>query len=257
MRKGLTLSLAVLMSLQTVAYAKVDRTEGMADAAISQAKINVKRLGGDIVAIRAQLRGAMRQIERRDSIQSQGIVVGLAAAGAAAALTGALLTRSSGAAAAGVGYSLLTSSLFLGLTSAVMDNFAHPADIDSINDTIDLLQQKALADSKTATDEKEKARLSGLASSAAELKVTMEKYKAGQDKSAATEVYASALKMGGFATFVVGATTGGSFFINGGATAVTLGNLATVISYAQQEDADKVIAEIKDVEKTLTELIIE
>jgi hypothetical protein len=256
--KTLSLTLASLMSLQSVGFANTDRTDGIGEQAISTAKENLAALNQQMLLLDQSLARAEETITARDD--KGGITNGLAVAGAGLGLglsAMSYLTIRRGGEGAGLGLLFLSAfsigasvlSMVTGLTSQALKPGANTKTVET---QLSEAQKSVTAALVQAAQNKTTSVV--LIQMNLALKNTQEalaQYQTQESEVSRNRLVSQASQLIGSALMVYGVTKRESRAPMIGALVMTAGNLASVISGLQGSQAEAVLKEIQKSRESL------
>lgn len=256
--KTLSLSLAALMSAQSIGLANTDRTEGIGQKAVLSAQENLTVLKAKVLSLDQSLESAAKSIEARD--QRGGLTNGLAVASAGLGIglsAMAYLNVTKGSAGSGLSGMLFgvlsigasVNSMIMGKTSKTIKT---TADTKALEAQLAATQQNI---NSALIQAKDKASLNALAQLSLSLKNTQDSLSEYQDQEsdvARNRLVSQASQLVGV-TMVVFAISNKSVerILPLGLLAMNGGNLGAMISGFQGSKAEEVLKEIQQTRQAL------
>lgn len=256
--KALSLTLAGLMSIQSVGFAQqTDRTSGIGEQAITAAKTNLQTLNSDIVALDQALAKAAESITKRDN--KGGLSNGVAVAGAGLGLglsAMSYLLFHKGAEGSGIGGMILATvsvgtsvaSLVNGGVSQLVKTKVDSAEVEKQLNQAQKGVETALAQSS------DKATTAALTQMGLAIKNTQASLSSYQDQESEVTLNRLASQAGqliGAAMLTYGITQKDSRLPMIGLMIMNVGNLGAVLAGFQGSEAQEVLKEIQQTRESL------
>jgi len=256
--KAISLTLAGLMSLQSVGFAQQDRTANIGDQAIAAAQSNLKALNTQILTLDQALGEAQAAIEKRDSRGGIKNAAAVTAAVAGLALTASafwtskLKTEGAGLGAMALGVvsvGATLSSLGAGLTSQVLKP---KVDVTEVNSKIVAAQNDVKA---ALAQTKDLNQRDALVQVGLRLQNTLEalaSYKDQESEVSRNRLASQGTQLVGSMLLTYGILRDSSALVgNTGAILMSASNVAAIVSGFQGSEAKEVLKQIKHTRESL------
>ena len=254
-KKVVSMSLAALMMSQSAAFAQVDRTQGVADQAISQAKKNMSALQAQLTQLDKALQETEDMITKRDN--SGGITNGLSI-GAAAVGIGltslAMINLKLGGEGRGLGSMFLgagalistLTSIVTGGGSALLKSYAETAKIDQ-----QLAEVEAEISKAKNLDKESASALVLLSHSVSEMRATLKDYQKNEDSTDRNRLLSHAAQAAGAAVMFFSLRSRVNATATMGLVLLNAGSLSRIITGMSDSQADQVLKEIRSTRTSL------
>lgn len=254
-KKVVSMSLAALMMSQSAAFAQVDRTQGVADQAISQAKKNMSALQAQLTQLDKALQETEDMITKRDN--SGGITNGLSI-GAAAVGIGltslAMINLKLGGEGRGLGSMFLgagalistLTSIVTGGGSALLKSDAETAKIDQ-----QLAEVEAEISKAKNLDKESASALVLLSHSVSEMRATLKDYQKNEDSTDRNRLLSHAAQAAGAAVMFFSLRSRVNATATMGLVLLNAGSLSRIITGMSDSQADQVLKEIRSTRTSL------
>jgi hypothetical protein len=250
--KALSLTLAGIMSLQSIGFSNPDRTVGIGEQAITTAKGNLKSLNQEILLLDQSLAKAAAAITNRD--HSGGVTNGFAVAGAGIGLALSVMAnvnmRKGGE---GTLYNVLfagvfsiaasVSSMAFGLTSQALKTGVNTKEIEA--QLIEAQKNVQAAITQAANDKTISTGLTQLAFSIKNTQESLASYQDQETEVSRNRLASQASQLVGAALIAFGFTQRESIVPAIGAVVMSAGSLAAVLSGFQGSEAKTILIEIQ------------
>lgn len=255
--KALSLTLAGLMSVQSVGFAQQDRTAGIGDQAITAAQTNLQTLNQQILLLDKSLAQAAESITKRDN--RGGISNGVAIAGAGIGLglsAMSYLLVKKGGEGSGIGGMILAAgsigTSILSLVNGGMSQLVKPkADTKELETQL-IEAQKGVETALAQTTDK--ATAVALTQMGLAIKNTQESLVSYQDQESEVKLNrlaSQASQLIGTTLLVYGITQRNSQAPMFGLMIMNAGNLGAVLAGFQGSEAQEVLKEINQTRDSL------
>ncbi|WII71866.1 hypothetical protein QJS83_15485 [Bdellovibrio sp. 22V] len=260
--KLLSLTIAGIMGLQSAAMAQTDRTAGIGDEQIKNAKINMQAFKAELVTLDQALLAAKESILKRDSKGS--ILNGTAITGAALGLGlttysyFAFRSRSSGAGILGLfaGAASVLATLGSSGTSVASKAVKGDLDLKDFEAKLNAAEAEVNEAVTTATDKSASALLERLQNDLAQVRVALVKYEASDDSHAKDMLIAQLTQAAGAAITVYGVTQHNSKATLIGPLVMSAGNLGQIIRGLSDSEAKLIVNQIDQTRTSLNTLAL-
>lgn len=259
--KTLTLSMAAIMSLQSIGYANTSRINDIGEQAITNAQNDIASLKSQVAALDLTLEQAAKDIEKRD--HRGGITNGLAVTGAGMSLglaAAAYLTVQKGGTRAGVSGLIIgfvstaasVGALLMGGTSQIRKALANP-DTKELETQLTEAQKNVDAMLAQNTDKATANTLNQLNLTLKNVQSSLQAYKSDQNDSSMARLASQASQLLGMAmvTYAVVTKKSGETLFQIGLVTMNVGNLGAIVTGFMGEDADAVLKEIQQTRAAL------
>lgn len=257
--KALSLTLAGLMSIQSVGFAQQDRTAGIGDQAIAAAQTNLQTLNQQMLLLDKSLAQAADSITKRDN--KGGTTNGLAIAGAGLGLglsAMSYLSFHKGTEGSGIGGMILaTVSIAASLTSIVNGGTSQILKSTAKADTTELEKQlieaqKGVETQLAQTSDKATAvALTQMGLAIKNTQTSLADYKDQESEVTLNRLASQAGQFVGTAILVYGITQKDSRAPMIGLMIMNAGNLGAILAGFQGSQAEEVLKEINQTRDSL------
>jgi|GEM_PF-2308051 len=256
--KWISLTLAGLLGLQSVAMAQTDRTAGIGDEQIRTAKQNILAVKADLLALDGALQAAKESILKRDQHSSRlsssaitGAAIGL---GLTAYATFSFRNRASemsgilGFLAASTGMLLSASSAGMG---ALDQATAPKVDLKDLNEKLGQAESEVQNAMMTAQDKSSTALLKQLEANLKAVRTTLNGYTESEDSIKKNKLMSQVAQAAGAAITVFGMSRHESRALLIGPLVMSAGNIGQIIGSFSDSEADQVLKEIESTRRSL------
>ncbi|WP_374078595.1 hypothetical protein [Bdellovibrio bacteriovorus] len=257
--KLLSLTLAGIIGMQSVAMAQTDRTAGIGEEQIKTAQENVRAIKAQLLTLDQALAAAKETLEKRDSKGS--ILSGSAVAGAALGLgLSAYATfafRARGGSGSGIlgllagAASVVASASSAGLS--VAGQAVKPkADLSDLNTQLTKAEAEVQEALKTTSDKSSAALLKQLETSLKSVRGSLAEYSESESSISKNKLIAQITQAAGAAITVYGVTQKESKAVLIGPLLMSAGNLGQIVGGLSDSEANVVLNEIENTRRSLT-----
>lgn len=255
-KRVIRMSVAALMLSQSAAYAQTDRTQGVANQAISQAKQNISVLQVQLLQLDKALQETEGMIIQRDNSGeiTNGLAIGAAAVGAGLTALSIFNLKFNRAADAGLGsffigagalIASLTSILSGGTSALLKEN----VDTEKIDQQLKDVQTEIAK--VQSTDKESASALVLLAHSVSEMRSTLKEYQENENDTSRNKLLSHAAQAAGAAVLYFAMRSEASATAIMGTILFTAGNLSRVVSGMSDSQAEQVLKEIRSTRTSL------
>lgn len=256
--KALSLTLAGLMSIQSVGFAQqADRTTGIGDQAISTAQNNLQALNREVLLLDQALANAAESITLRDS--KGGITNGVAVVGAGIGLglsAMSYLSFHKGAEGSGIGGMILAAGS-IGASALSLINGGVSQLRKTKVETTQLEQQLIEAQKNLEvslaqnTDKASTAALTQMGLAIKNTQSALASYKDQESEMTTNRLVSQAAQLVGTAMLAYGVTQRNSNLPMFGLMIMNVGNLGALLSGVQKSEAQDLLKEIQQTRDSL------
>jgi len=255
--KAISLTLATLMSVQTVAHANTDRTEGIGQQAVLTAQESIAAIQAQMVTLDQSLERAAKAVENRDSKGgiTNSIAIGAAVVGVGLA-TSAYFTVRKGGEGSGLG-GLLAGAMAVGATvvSAVTgltsQGLKTSVDTKELEAQLDASQKSIEAAIAQTTDKVTAVSLTQLNLTLKNTQLALTAYQTDKSDESKVRLSAQGAQIAGGAISLLSLRfrIPAGFLL--GPALMSAGSLTAIIAGMDSEDAETVLKEIQQTRDSL------
>ncbi|WP_374078597.1 hypothetical protein [Bdellovibrio bacteriovorus] len=255
--KILSLTLAGVLGLQSVALAQTDRTAGIGTEQIRTAKENIKAIKADLLALDQALISAKENIEKRDrSTQFSSTVLTGAALGLGLSVYATFSLRSRGGEMSGMlGFLAASTGLVMSAVSAgssALDQAVKPkVDIKNLNEKLNQAENEVQTALSTTSEKSSLALLKQLEGNLKSVRATLAGYDENDSSTRKNKLIAQIAQAAGAAITVYGVTRHESKALIIGPLVMSAGNIGQIIGNLTDSEADQVLKEIETTRRAL------
>ncbi|MEK2644646.1 hypothetical protein [Bdellovibrio sp. BCCA] len=256
--KILSLTLAGVMGLQSVAFAQTDRTAGIGAEQIRTAKENIRSVKVELLALDQALIAAKENIEKRDRTTSpfNSTTIAGAAIGLGLSVYATFSLRSRGGEMGAILGSLaaMTGLVMSGVSagsSALDQATRQKVDVKDINDKLTKAENEVQAALASTTDKSSTALLKQLEGNLQSIRTTLAGYEEKDSSIGKNKLISQIAQATGAAITVYGMARSESRALVIGPLVMSAGNLGQIVGNFSDSEAEQVIKEIESTRRAL------
>ncbi|WP_295902995.1 hypothetical protein [uncultured Bdellovibrio sp.] len=256
--KILSLTLAGVMGLQSVAFAQTDRTAGIGTEQIRTAKENIRSVKAELLALDQALSTAKENIQKRDhsGAQFSSTTIAGAALGLGLSVYAAFSLRSRGGEMSGILGMLaaMTGMVMSGVsagTSALDQATKQKVDVKDLNDKLTKAESEVQSALASTSDKSSVALLKQLEGNLQGIRATLANYDEKDASISKNKLIAEVTQAAGVAITVYGMARSESRAILIGPLVMSAGNLGQIVGNFSDAEAEQVIKEIESTRRAL------